>query len=617
MCGIIGISSNKEINVEKFIEMRDTLKHRGPDDKGLYIYKDKKIALGHRRLSIIDLSINGKQPMCNEDRTIWITFNGEIYNFQEIRAKLINYGHEFTSKTDTEVIIHGYEEWGINVIDRLNGMFAFGIWDENEQLLFLARDRVGIKPLYYYYSKDRFIFSSEIKAILKDNTIPRLINPDGLKYFFMNAYIPAPYSIWKNIYKLPAGHYLIFKNNKIKINKYWELKLGNKIEKEEKCLDLIKNFLKRSIELRFISDVPVGILLSGGIDSSIVTALGSEIKENLSSFSIGFEKEEFSELRYAKMVAKKFKINSSQEILKPEMMNELLNKVLYYFDEPLGVSSIFPTLLLMKMASQHTKVALSGDGGDEIFGGYNWYTTYLDLSKYKIFSKFIKPINKLVNRIFRENNNQLLNRIKRKLSYLSLDNYELYRKLTTPRFSEEDLNSLFSNKLKLNTDKFNIMKDRAKAGLKDIKDLQLYDFYTFLVDCILVKVDRASMAYSLEVRVPFLDHTFIEYVMGLSSNLVFKNSEKKYLLKKVAEEILPYEIIYRSKKGFSAPLSELGFIKDNVQILEDAKSVEDGLFDEHYVKNLIQEKDNKGGKMWLLILFELWYRVWRVDTSKN
>ncbi|MFW9827687.1 MAG: asparagine synthase (glutamine-hydrolyzing) [Candidatus Thorarchaeota archaeon] len=612
MCGIIGVVSSKEFDLDKFIKMRDTLIHRGPDDEGIYFNKNKSVIFGHRRLSIIDLSPLGKQPMSNEDNSIWITFNGEIYNFQSIKEDLIKSGHSFKSSSDTEVIIHGYEEWGVKILDRLRGMFAFGIWDKNKKELFLARDRLGIKPIYYYCDKEQFIFASEIKAIIQDDTINRKINPNSLKYYLKYTYIPAPHSIWENIYKLPPAHYLILKDNKFKIDKYWEINKSNKNENENNYIKDIEEILKKAVEYRFVSDVPVGILLSGGLDSSMVTAISSEIKDELLSFSIGFEMEEYSELNYAKIVAEKFKTKSIENILDSKKMKEFLDAILFYYDEPLGVSSIFPTFLLMQTVSKYVKVVLSGDGGDEVFAGYTWYYKYLKYRKYNFLSPIYKLLNSLITWIFPKPKNKYIKLFKRKIEFLSLNDFDEYRQLTTPRFEDDEIKRILNIKMSHEFENENVFLEYGKNGLKTIKDLQFLDINTFLSDCILVKVDRASMAHSLEVRVPFLDHFLLGYVMSLHPDIIFKNQELKYLLKQIAKKKLPHDIIYRMKKGFSAPIVKLGFIDDNIHVLSDSIAVKDGIFNQDFINTI----DRSNGfyydaKMWLLILFELWYRKWK------
>ena len=532
-----------------------------------------------------------------------------------IKKELIEKGHKFISGTDTEVIVHGYEEWGQKVLKRLRGMFAFGIWDENRQELFLARDRLGIKPLYYYYqpSDNKFIFASELKAIIQDNTINREINPESLKYYLKYTYIPAPYSIWKNIYKLPSAHYLILKGHEITIEEYWKVRKLNSKKFEKNYFIKIEQILKKAIAYRFVSDVPVGVLLSGGLDSSMVTAISSEIKEDLLSFSIGFDLKEYSELRYARIVANKFKTNSIENILDLAKLRELLDPILFYYDEPIGVSSIFPTFLLMQTVSKHVKVALSGDGGDEVFAGYIWYNKYLKKSKYNFLIPIFKLLNSLVSKLFPIPNNKYLKFLNKKIAFLSLNNFDKYRKLTTPRFEDKEIEHLFQDNFKKFIKNEDIIINHANSGLNDIKDLQIFDMKTFLVDSILVKVDRASMAHSLEIRVPLLDHYLIEYVMSLRKNLIFRNYEKKHLLKKIAKKFLPNEIIYRNKKGFSAPIEDLGFIDENIHVLNDSVAVADNIFNADFIRKLIQKKkiDYNNAKIWLLILFELWYRKWK------
>ncbi|MFX0072312.1 MAG: asparagine synthase (glutamine-hydrolyzing), partial [Candidatus Hermodarchaeota archaeon] len=496
MCGIIGEISNQKIDIDKFTRMRDTLIHRGPDDDGLYINSQQNVTLGHRRLSIIDLSPAGKQPMKNEDGTIWLTFNGEIYNFKNIKNELINRGHIFSSNTDSEVIIHGYEEWGVNIIYKLNGMFAFGIWDEKKNQLFLARDRVGIKPLYYYYNNQRFIFASEIKAIVEDKEIPRTINPEALKFYFMFAYVPSPLSIWKNINKLSPGHYLILRNNKYTVKKYWDVRLRKNSDNEKEVINKIEENLKNSIRLRFISDVPVGTLLSGGIDSSIVTAIGSTIKKDLCSYTIGFEPEELSELKYAKLVANHLDIDNKDAILSAANIDDQFDKMLYYYDEPLGVSSIFPTFRVMDLISRDLKVALSGDGGDELFVGYAWYPRYLQYYKFRYLRPLFKFMYFITKRILRIINNSFMNRISmiliKYLLFLSRNDLDLFNYLSDLYFPFKDLKKLFNKQFLLQISDENFMKNYVNNGLNNVKDLQKLDFHTYLVDHNLTKIDRAS-----------------------------------------------------------------------------------------------------------------------------
>lgn len=615
MCGIIGKISTQRIDVEKFIQMRDELKHRGPDDAGLYVNQSGKVALGHRRLSIIDLTSSGRQPMTNEDNNLWLSFNGEIYNYIKLREDLTKMGHKFRSKTDSEIVIHAYEQWGVDSLKRLRGMFAFAIWDEKTDKLFLARDRIGIKPLYYYSDDNKFIFSSELKGIIKDKEIGREINATALAYYFIYRYIPAPYSIWNGIYKLPPAHYLIYENGRHYIRKYWELKPKSKTFNESSITKSLQKLLVDSIDHHLISDVPVGVLLSGGLDSSMITAIGSKLKEELLTYSVGFELQEHSELRYARIVANKFKTKNTEKVLSSSELPYLLERILYYYDEPLGDSSIFPTFLLMETTSKEVKVALSGDGGDEIFAGYNWYSDFDFYKRLEIFSWFFKMAYSIVLKIPKNFDNRMFKVLRRRLKLFSVGSLDKYRMIMAQRFERSEIKELFSNGYYENIDADNVIERYVKSNPETVKDLQFLDLHTFLVDDILVKVDRASMANSLEVRVPFLDHNVVEYVMSLSSKLIFKNKEKKCLLKMIAVSLLPLEIIHRKKKGFSAPIDKLGLIENNIHVLRNSYAVKDGILKQKFIDRLIHHRNpTDRAKLWLLILFELWYRKWRVST---
>ncbi|MFX0132293.1 MAG: asparagine synthase (glutamine-hydrolyzing) [Candidatus Hodarchaeota archaeon] len=609
MCGIIGEISNK-IEIEKFIKMRDTLSHRGPDDEGLFINDSNQVALGHRRLSIIDLTKAGKQPMSNEDGTIWITYNGEIYNFKLIRRELIEKGHIFKSKTDTEVIIHGYEEWDVDILKKLNGMFAFGIWDDNKKRLFLARDRVGIKPLYYFYDEKRFIFASEIKAIVKDEKIKREIHPDAIKYYFTLGYIPNPLSIWKKIKKLPQGCYLIYNlEKKLEISNYWEIKLKNETDNIKNIIKKIEQYLEKSVEFRLISDVPIGVLLSGGIDSSLITALAYKKDSKLTSYSIGIETIIEKDLKYVDIFLESLPITNKKNILNSNNINDYLDKILFHYDEPFGISSIFPTFLLMETIYNEKKVIISGDGGDEVFAGYDWYKLY---KKYY----FLLPLFQMLNYVFNKFKNKIFQRVYDRFGYtikiFSSKGLERYRMIRPYYFNYEELREILSDKILDQLENSNIDYKYGMDISNSIKKLQFFDFKTFLVDHILVKVDRASMAYSIELRVPFLDHNLIEYIFSLPDKIIYRRRKLKYLLKKLSKSLLPKEIIYRSKRGFDAPIEKLGFIQKNIHILKNSKLVNEGFIKKKYIRNVLNTPiHNLEPRIWLIILLELWYRKWK------
>lgn len=611
MCGIIGELANEEVDVNTFCRMRDELAHRGPDGAGLYTNDEQTVALGHRRLSIIDLSDAGSQPMCNEDETVWLTFNGEIYNFRELRDRLESLGHEFTSNTDSEVIVHGYEEWGVDCIERLRGMFAFGIWDENAERAVLARDRLGIKPLHYYDTGNRFVFASELKGIVADKSISRQINPTALKHYLLYRYIPAPLSIWQGINKIRPGHYLVREDGSTTTERYWDPSdsIDDCNPGEEKAVSEVGDLIREAVEYRLISDVSTGFLLSGGIDSSLITAYGSNQNDESTALSMGFDHEEQSELPYARTAADALDVKHEEEVLSSKDVSDLLDDVLYYYDEPLADTSVFPTFHLMDGVSRQLTVALSGDGGDELFVGYRWYTWYQYYRKLQPLSRVFEALSSVTNLLSDSFDHNLISKTDRICTPFNHDGLAQYRMIMNPRFTIPEINSLLGAELEDEMDHLNVLEQYADEEM-DIKDVQLLDINSFLADDILVKVDRASMAHSVEVRVPFLDHKVVEYCLSLDTNLLFPNGEKKNLLKQVARQTLPSSIIDREKQGFGAPMDEMDFIGEYEHVLEDSQAVADGIFEQEAL-NRLRSGNTEWVKLYTLILFELWYRKWR------
>jgi asparagine synthase (glutamine-hydrolysing) len=570
MCGIAGytVSDGHSIDRATLINVRDTLYHRGPDDAGLYVSGDERVGLAHRRLAIIDLSARGHQPMPNEDETVWIVFNGEIYNFQELKNDLERRGHVFRGNSDTEVIIHAYEEYGPSCVNYLCGMFAFAIYDEGKKQLFLSRDRFGIKPLYYTFLKDgTFAFASELKSFFKLPEFVRVIHHGALGDYFKYRYIPAPKTIWKNVFKLRHGYCAIYDIEEKSFTDWQYYCLSEKISKRRNShLDEVKQMLFKSVERHLISDVEVGTLLSGGIDSSAVTAIACSFHPMIRSFSIGFEPEQFSELPYAKSVAEHLNIGHIFEVI-GDLDEDLMDKLSISYDEPLADSSCLPTYVLCRMVSDHVKVVLSGDGGDELFGGYDWYNTFL--------SDLKSPARPL----------------------FSLGRF-FFRKSVHPfaEFEEND-ESLFG---RYSDNPFN-----------SVRFLQYVDMNTFMVDDILTKVDRASMAHSLEVRVPLLDHELVETVCSLDGKSFPVDSTDKVVLKRLVQNLLPGEILSRSKKGFSAPISSWGNFKEMGQTLLRGKSIAGGMFRRDFIKELMEDKyKNSPGMLWMIYVFEKWYSKW-------
>jgi len=635
MCGIAGfIIKNSRLNKEEaeniLKEMCRSIRHRGPDDHGTYLFgfgnqnRKFKIGFGHNRLSIIDLTSAGHQPMSNEDNSIWLVYNGEIYNFLELRDYLFKKGHVFHSNSDTEVIIHGYEEWGEDCVNKFNGMFAFALWDEKKEVLMLARDRIGKKPLYYSVVDDDFIFASEPKAILQFPDFIREIDPSSLRKYFLYEYVPSPQTIYKNIRRLSQGSILIRKDENISQKKYWNLSFAQ--GKKDLDVRLLRDLLKDSVEKRLISDVPLGVFLSGGIDSSVITALMTELLDagQIKTFTIGFEDRSFDESQYAKKVSGYFKTDHQEKILNPKVMIEILPEVLNFLDEPFADASIIPTYLLSKFTREHVKVALGGDGGDELFAGYDTFPAHKLARIYEKIPNFVKKyiIEKVIYNLPVSFNNLSFDfRLKQFLKGIPYQP-EYRNQVWLGSFSPPEQNSLFSEDLVKETENLDLFEDiRLSLGDCDARnyiELIIYLYCKFyLQDDILVKVDRASMACSLEVRAPFLDYRFVEFICGLAANFKLRGMTTKYILKKMMKKTLPGSIINRPKKGFGIPVAK--WLKDDLKslVLDELsfdKIKRENLLNPVYIQRLLDEhvkglKDNRK-QLWTTLIFELWYSKW-------
>lgn len=564
MCGIAGFAGPK--NDEVLHAMADAIRHRGPDGEGYYSCSTNGISLAHRRLSITDIA-GGHQPMWNEDQSVAIVFNGEIYNHMELRSELLRKGHIFKSDhSDTEVIVHGYEEWGADLLHRLNGMFAFCIYDSTRKCLFFARDRFGKKPLYYASFNQNLVFASELKALLIHPQVKKEIDPVSLQKYFGYGFIPAPYSLYRNIFKLPGGHYMFYDlaTAQTKISKYWQFRVApdrsyEKSSDEELALEL-RTLLTDAVKRRMVADVPVGVFLSGGIDSSTVLACAvqGENTDRIKTFSIGFHEKEFDESDIARNIANCFKSDHAEEIFGIDSAREVADQVLSMLDEPMGDSSILPTYLLSRFARQSVTVALGGDGGDELFAGY---APFRALKAAQIYSDLLpKEVRDFIL--------SQVNRLPASESYLSLD-FKLKRTLQGLRYPPSVWNPAWLAPLKPEemTELMNIpvewdelYSDAIDAWQSsDADDLigRAIEFYGkfYLQDGVLTKVDRASMMVGLEVRAPFLDNSVVEFALRLPSNLKYRGGTSKYLLKKAMKDILPDSLLYRPKKGFGIPLT--------------------------------------------------------------
>jgi asparagine synthase (glutamine-hydrolysing) len=587
--------------------MCNKISHRGPDGSGIYLDPDKRVGFGHKRLSIIDLTSAGKQPMSNESGNVWVTYNGEIYNFMELKKELEKKGHVFKSRTDTEVIIHSYEEWGERCVDRFAGMFAFGLYDERKKKLFLARDRFGIKPLFYYYDGDIFIFGSEIKAILTHPEVKRDVDLSSIYDYLTYMYIPAPKTIYQDIKKLPPAHVLIFDYRGLHVRRYWDIDFRTKSFDEKEAEDIVRKALAETVKDYLVSDVPVGVFLSGGLDSSTITAnVCDATKGGLKTFSIGFDVKAHSETRYARMVADKFGTDHHEGVLSKGVLEKMLPKIINMYDEPCSNSSVIPTYCVSELARKHVKVVLSGDGGDEVFAGYLWYDRWLNLQRFR-FPDFLKKYAYSISCLF--GGGRLFPRLYN-IRHVFLPNdgvtqYGYLMSIFNPEEKREFLSQDFCGNFK-GYDDFWYFRKYWRRDLDPISRMQYLDIKTYLHEDCLTKVDRASMAVSLEVRVPLLDHKLAEAVAGFSPYLRYNKGDKKYILKRAMGSVLPEEIVNRGKRGFSAPINKW---IDNAmfeRVMSKGECMKRGIFNKGVIKNL--DRFN-GAQRFSMMMLEKWFRL--------
>jgi asparagine synthase (glutamine-hydrolysing) len=623
MCGICGFCfpDERPVDFDVLVRMTSTLQHRGPDDEGYYT--GAGVALGHRRLSIIDLD-TGKQPIFNEDKTIFVVFNGEIYNFPELKKELEKKGHRFYTKTDTEVLVHLYEERGERCVEDLAGMFAFAIWDGQRRKLFIARDRLGIKPLFYAYNGKDFAFASEPKALLRIPWVEGRLDPQGLSHYLTYDFIPAPYCIYEDIRKVPPGHQVIYQNGASRCESYWDLDLSDRFDgnlDEGELCELIWGEFCRVVKTHLISDVPLGVLLSGGIDStSVLAALRYEGVDDVKTFSIGFEDPSFDESRYFRRAASFFETEHHEEVLAPPKLIDILPEVASILDEPLADASIMPTYLLSRFTKGYVKVALGGDGGDELFAGYPTYQAFL-LARYyeRLPSAMQSLIETVVKRLPVSFDNMSLDfRVKKfiyGIPYPPVERHYSWMGTFSPDEKEELLTPDIKRRLE-DLNSFYVLHDylRDKSFSSELGKLLYLDTKLYLQDGVLAKVDRASMAHGLEVRVPFLDHRFVELVTGLPEGLKLKGFTTKYIWKKAIKGRIPDEIGKRGKKGFGIPIAkwlckELKGLM--LELLSERRLKSQGMFNPSIVKRLVSDHlarraDNRK-KLWNLLIFQLWW----------
>ncbi|HED36485.1 MAG TPA: asparagine synthase (glutamine-hydrolyzing) [Gammaproteobacteria bacterium] len=621
MCGIAGFTQfNHQFGNKQTLEkMGNAILHRGPDAGGVYLHDN--IGLSHRRLSIIDLSESGNQPMVSHDGRYIIVFNGEIYNFLALRDELIKQNYPFKTHTDTEVLLALYEQCGKDVLDKINGMFAFAIWDTMHQSLFIARDRIGKKPLYYYKQDNDIVFASELKAILTLPGIPRKIRLEAVYDFFAYQYIPDPKTIFENIYKLEPGHYLEITENSFTKTKYWDIsfaKQNNKSTSEIK--KELQQLLKECTKKRMISDVPLGAFLSGGVDSSgIVAMMTQDSDSEVTTCSIGFDDDQFNETEFAKAVAEKY-YTKHHELTVHQNVNDSLEKIVSYFDEPFADPSLVPTYYVSELARQKVTVAIAGDGGDEVFAGYEKYTTdNIENNLRKLFPKIIRTtLFPFFASILERCNNTYCKKGSSLLHSLSLSpamgfyvsNSQITDSLWRDIITDDTRDKLGSYQPSQITTDFYEQCD----GNDHLSRILYTDMKTYLPGGILVKVDRMSMANSLEVRAPILDFKLMEFAATLPSNLKYNNGEKKYILKEAFKDYLPDDILYRKKMGFSVPLAD--WLRNEIKPLAEQKLFNSSSGLNNYFKTSeirkIWDQHQSGERdystpLWSMLMFQMWW----------
>jgi asparagine synthase (glutamine-hydrolysing) len=609
MCGICGFNFEDKLLLKK---MCNSIIHRGPDEDGLYL--DKNISLGMRRLSIIDIE-KGSQPQHNEDEDIWIVFNGEIYNYLDLKSNLENKNHIFYTNSDTEVIIHSYEEYGYECLNKLRGQFAFCIYDDKEKKFFIARDHLGLKPLYYFYNGTNFIFGSEIKSILCHN-IERKVNKDGLNSYLSLRYTPAPLTLFQGIFKLPPACFLEFNltNNQIKIQKYWDLKFEECFDKPTHVLgNELKNLLRESVKMRMMSDVPIGAFLSGGIDSSSIVAIMSNLsKEPITTYSIGFNNNKDSdETEFSRYIANHFKTNHNEIIVNSDYY-KLFPRLVYYFDDLIADPATLPVYTMSRLAKNKITVALTGDGADEVFGGYSIYYRINELTfKERIipniitcllenYYKYIPSMSLKMIYSYLKMSKTKTDRLLRSLIYIP-DEERKYALQYNPKSIYNKLSQEFDEK-----------KDLLNQVIKWELLKQLPNHYN-------MKTDKMSMAASLETRIPFLDIRLVEWASKLPTELKVKGFTEKYILRLAMRDLLPSKILKRKKQGFGVPMYKWfrkGLKSVSSQLFDNLMERNE-FFNPYYIKRIKENRFKKNYEMrtWILIMFEIWYETFIMNKE--
>jgi asparagine synthase (glutamine-hydrolysing) len=619
MCGIAGFVETADSTAPFTLDesrslvhrMCDVIRHRGPDDEGVWV--NEGVALGMRRLSIIDLS-TGHQPIHNEDQTVWIVFNGEIYNFPELRRELEAAGHRFYTNTDTEAIVHAYEQWGTGAIRRLRGMFGLAIWDVRTKSLLIARDRAGIKPMYYADVNGRLYFGSELKSLLEAPDLPRDLDLDALDHYLSFLYTPREGSIFKRVRKLPPGHLMTWRNGTLKVEQYWQLSAEEDFRGSEgDAVAQLRRVLTDAVRCHLLSDVPLGAFLSGGIDSSLVVGLMSEISgSRVKTFSIGFDEPAFDELEHARKVAQHFGTEHHEFVVKPDAIS-ILDRLVWHFDEPFADPSAIPTWYVSEMARRHVTVVLSGDGGDELFGGYDRYVPHPRVVAFDRYSP------RALRRVAAIAAAQLPHGARGKNFLRHIGRDEQGRYLDAIRFFGADekpalLSAEVRRALRGPDPETRLAQHFERfAHLPWPSQMMRFDAETYLPEDVLTKVDRMSMAHSIESRVPLLDNEVIDFAATLPASLKIKDGRRKHVLKEVAATLLPRDILERRKQGFGVPLGT--WFRGNLRelfadTLLSPSSLQRGYFEPAFVRQIVDEhlagtRDHMW-QLWQLVVFERW-----------
>ncbi len=627
MCGITGIISGAEVIAPETLEaMRDSMCHRGPDDAGLWLSPDGRVGLAHRRLAIIDLSPGGHQPMLDASGQLCITFNGEIYNYQELRRELAAQGHVFRTASDTEVILEAYRAWGTDCLQRFNGMFAFGLFDSGKQQLFLARDRAGEKPLFYYQTTGRFLFASELKALMAHREFPRILDLEALNSYLAYGYVPGDQCILQGAHKLPPGHALLYdlRQGGAQVWPYWSLPEADSREQasEEELVAELEARLMDSVRLRLIADVPVGISLSGGLDSSLVTAMAARISTGpVKTFNISFAGHgRYDEAPYARLVARHFGTEHTELVAEPATV-ELLPRLARQFDEPLADHSMVPTFLVSQLLRKEVTVALGGDGGDELFGGYPHYNFLLKEERYRRFVP--TPIRSWAAAaaarflpLGLRGRNHLIG-FDRDLAW-SIAHINLFFDYHS---RQRLLSPLVRNGWQASAAPEDYRAGLCRAGASPLYQAAATDFQTTMAEAYLVKVDRASMLCSLEMRAPFLDHRLVEFAFGrVPDRLRVAGDQRKILLRRLAQRLLPAELDITRKQGFTMPLGswlkgEWGHYVEAVLEAADPQ-----LLDRQALRDLLAGHRRgyaNANRIFLMTIFELWRREYRIGLPQK